>query len=325
MEKKALRQPPISQRPLFGPVKPLKPDQLRKNINADEFPFTTTEELEPAPPVCFPQPRAEKALELGINLKSSGHIFVCGSPDMRPKNFIDAVVQQHAERHSDICDYLAVCPSKETWFPLWVSLPAGHGRSFLKQVENSINACRERIKNQLLPRMLRSKEPLDKTYQAAWIEELNDLIEERIQPLNQQYGDQQLDNYLNALKALLRKKMKRILDLAVLYLLQDSRGPELQKIMDESDQFSGYCPILIHEPPESEIPIIFESNPTLSNLFGHVLPGENNTLSQSPNLFLLQPGSLLKAQGGYLILDFEEVANEPDVWKYLKEALKTIN
>ncbi len=321
MEKKALLHTPTSQRARFRHINPLKPHQLRKTIIADELPFETTDEIKSVS-VSFHQPRAEKALELGIKLKNAGHIFVCGSPDMRPRAFIDAAVEQYGKRHSESNDYLAVCPAEEAWFPLWVSPTAGHGRTFLKEIENSIRACRDRIRNQLLPRILRSKQPLDKTYQAAWIEELNALLEEKFNPLKQKYGDQKIISYLNALKKALEKRMQKILDLAVLYLLQDSKGTEFQRIQEEADQFSSYFPILIHEAPQDDVPIIFEPNPTLSNLFGYVLQEGNRALSHPSNLFLLHPGSLLKAQGGFLILDFEEVANDPDVWKNLKRCLK---
>ncbi len=321
MEKKALLHTPASQRALFRHINPLKLHQLRKSINADEIPFETTDEIN-SDMASFHQPRAEKALELGIKLKNAGHVFVCGSPDMRPRAFIDAALKQYAKRHSEISDYLAVCPAEETWFPLWVRLPAGQGRTVLKEIENSINSCRERIRNQLLPRILRSKQPLDKTYQAAWIEELNDLLAARLHLLDQKCGEQRLVSYFNALKEALEKRMKKILDLAVQHVLQDSKGPEIQRIQEEADQFLSYCPILIHEAPLDDVPIVFEPNPTLSNLFGHVIQEGNRAHSHSSSLFLFHPGSLLNAQGGFLILNFEDVANEPDVWKNLKRCLR---
>jgi predicted ATP-dependent protease len=71
------------------------------------------------------------------------------------------------------------------------------------------------------------------------------------------------------------------------------------------------------------VPILFEPNPTFMNLFGGPLrhPARGDGWFATGGC-LLQAGSLLQAQGGFLVLDFEEVAAEPDVWRHLKRCLK---
>lgn len=68
-------------------------------------------------------------------------------------------------------------------------------------------------------------------------------------------------------------------------------------------------------------PIIFESNPSYTNLFGSItLSNEQN--SPSSNYHNIIPGALHHANGGYLILDVEKVLRDPNTWDALKRALR---
>lgn len=69
-------------------------------------------------------------------------------------------------------------------------------------------------------------------------------------------------------------------------------------------------------------PVVYEMLPTYQNLFGRI---EYATQQGIPitNYQLIRPGSLLKANGGYLILDAEKLLMEPYAWDALKLALKT--
>ena len=71
-------------------------------------------------------------------------------------------------------------------------------------------------------------------------------------------------------------------------------------------------------------PLIFESYPTFSNLFGTI----ENRIEQ-PNIeiktsfMMAKAGSLIKASGGFLILDAESLFQEENSWEHLKRALKS--
>lgn len=68
-------------------------------------------------------------------------------------------------------------------------------------------------------------------------------------------------------------------------------------------------------------PIIFESNPSYTNLFGSItISGEQNSPSSSYHNII--PGALHHANGGYLILDIEKVLRDPNTWDALKRALR---
>jgi predicted ATP-dependent protease len=67
-------------------------------------------------------------------------------------------------------------------------------------------------------------------------------------------------------------------------------------------------------------PVVVESSPNYPNLFGTV---ERVADQPDSELRRIHPGSLLRADGGYLILRCADVIAEPGVWQQLKRALKT--
>jgi lon-related putative ATP-dependent protease len=69
-------------------------------------------------------------------------------------------------------------------------------------------------------------------------------------------------------------------------------------------------------------PVIYEANPTYNNLFGRI---EKKSFMGSyyTDFTMIKPGSLMKANGGYIILDALNVLRNPFVYDALKRALKT--
>ncbi|MCA8959476.1 MAG: AAA family ATPase [Planctomycetes bacterium] len=71
-------------------------------------------------------------------------------------------------------------------------------------------------------------------------------------------------------------------------------------------------------------PIVVENTPTLVNLLGTVDPefsSENN--AAVTDYSRIRAGSLLRADGGYLILDANDLLSEPGSWKVLIRTLRT--
>lgn len=66
-------------------------------------------------------------------------------------------------------------------------------------------------------------------------------------------------------------------------------------------------------------PIVIETNPTFGNLFGTITPPPDG--SQSGALHV-NPGAMLRAEGGYLVLRCLDVLRENGVWSQLKRTLQ---
>jgi predicted ATP-dependent protease len=69
-------------------------------------------------------------------------------------------------------------------------------------------------------------------------------------------------------------------------------------------------------------PVILEPNPTYQNVFGHI---EKRAYmgGVKTDFTMVQGGALLRANGGYLIMEVEALMMNPVVWEALKRALQT--
>lgn len=79
--------------------------------------------------------------------------------------------------------------------------------------------------------------------------------------------------------------------------------------------------IILDNSETNECPVIIETNPTFTNLFGtieKVSDGKGNWFSDFTNI---KSGSMLRANGGYLVLNVMHLFEEPGVWKSLKRIL----
>ncbi len=69
-------------------------------------------------------------------------------------------------------------------------------------------------------------------------------------------------------------------------------------------------------------PVVFETNPTYYNLIGRV-EYESKMGMMTTDYTMIKGGSLLKANGGYLLLQIRDVLSSPGAWEGLKRVLRT--
>ena len=80
--------------------------------------------------------------------------------------------------------------------------------------------------------------------------------------------------------------------------------------------------VVVSNKPNSGAPVIFEDFPTHYNLLGHVEQlTHNGTITT--DFTLIRPGSLHQCNGGFLILEAEQLLEQPYAWQGLKRALKS--
>jgi lon-related putative ATP-dependent protease len=79
--------------------------------------------------------------------------------------------------------------------------------------------------------------------------------------------------------------------------------------------------VLVDQDNTRGAPVIVETNPTYNNVFGQIEKrAYMGTLTT--DFTMVQAGSLLRANGGYLIMELESVLMNPFVWEALKRALQ---
>ncbi len=105
---------------------------------------------------------------------------------------------------------------------------------------------------------------------------------------------------------------------------QSQEAPEslLKQPGPERDPFRvyGVNVILAHNSEDSS-PVIFETTPTYANLFGTIQRTYDSRGGWTSDFMDLRGGSLLRADGGFLIMYSIEALSEPGVWRALKRTL----
>ncbi|HVM93142.1 MAG TPA: AAA family ATPase [Terriglobales bacterium] len=106
---------------------------------------------------------------------------------------------------------------------------------------------------------------------------------------------------------------------------QQSEQPETQQkpAGPERDPFRVYgVNVILAHNHEDASPVIFETTPSYANLFGTIQRAYDNRGGGWTSDFMdLRGGSLLRADGGFLILYSVEALSEPGVWRALKRTL----
>jgi len=81
--------------------------------------------------------------------------------------------------------------------------------------------------------------------------------------------------------------------------------------------------IVVEHNEDDACPLVVDNTPTLNNLLGTI---DREWSQRGPGLSdysMIRGGSLLSADGGYLILEARDVLGEPAAWKYLMRTLRT--
>jgi len=92
--------------------------------------------------------------------------------------------------------------------------------------------------------------------------------------------------------------------------------------MSPKSPFSKYAVnILVDRKAEKGAPVIFETNPNYYNVFGQIEKRAHMGTLKT-DFTMIQAGSLLRANGGFLIMEIESVLMNRYVWELLKRALQ---
>lgn len=79
--------------------------------------------------------------------------------------------------------------------------------------------------------------------------------------------------------------------------------------------------VLVSQKSSKGAPVIFETNPTYHNVFGQI-EKRSHMGTVATDFTMVQAGSFLRANGGFLIMEIEPVLMNQFVWEALKRALQ---
>ncbi len=144
------------------------------------------------------------------------------------------------------------------------------------------------------------------------------LISEQIDPVRYYFKDcADIQTYLKNVKEDIIHNLATFLGVKG---LEDAEGRKVSE-MAESIVKKYQINVLVDRRREKGAPVVSEPNPSFQNLFGKI---EKKPVAGSfeTDFTMVQAGSLLKANKGYLILNIEPLLMNPPVWECLKRTLQ---
>lgn len=181
-----------------------------------------------------------------------------------------------------------------------------------------------------------SKEIIRMTQQQ---QEMMESLSEEVRDIERQFASYVVKPMIDAIKSSYHdnQRLQEYLDRAAEHILDNlsdfkekPRGPHTVSPVEammgggSDPKFLEYQVNVVVDHSESETaPIVIEEAPTYRNLFGSIDRTVDRWGRLVTNFTQIKPGSLLRANGGYLVFNIEDALSEPFVYKSLKRALKS--
>lgn len=145
-----------------------------------------------------------------------------------------------------------------------------------------------------------------------------------IEEIEAEFGEQpEIVHYLEEVRRDIIDHVEEIINPggSNLFLQTFAGGQELNPPASEHPVLWRYgVNIMVNNADSEGAPVIYEDNPTYNNLVGSI---EHVTRmgTLTTDYTYIKPGSLHRANGGYLLLDAQQVLTQPFAWEGLKRAL----
>lgn len=326
-------------------IKPLDYKLLRQVVSATQLDFETTEILKPVNEF-IGQERAVEALNFGIDIKSQGYnLFAMGPSGIGKYSLVKIILEAHASENPTPSDWCYIHNFEAPEKPIALELPAGLGVVFqqdmkilienllsdcltvfesdeyctgIKKINDYYNAKRKSIskkksktKEAKIPSLYKDRHQKEKELK---IKLLSVLIEPNIKKLKKKFNKFPIIiNYLDTIS-------ENLIENAEDFIKLDERTDLLFFSLENPSLTRYKINLIVDNSKLTGSPIIFEENPSYSNLISRVEhTSEMGTLTT--NFTLIRPGAIHLANGGFLIIEARKLKKNLDAWEALKTAL----
>ena len=143
------------------------------------------------------------------------------------------------------------------------------------------------------------------------------LVEEETEEIQKKYKNKAIDSYLNEVK-------KNVLENISRFQEKEEQSPAIPglKLPQTKDTFTEFSVnVLVDNSDTQNSPVIIETHPSYKNLFGIIERRMDRTGHWVTDFTKIKAGSLLKANGGFLVVNALDLLLEPGVWPSLKRTL----
>ncbi|MBI3363365.1 MAG: AAA family ATPase [Ignavibacteriae bacterium] len=147
------------------------------------------------------------------------------------------------------------------------------------------------------------------------------IVRESIDELRKEFQNEKMYRYLDDVQDDIMHNLNRF------HPPEDQPHPatpfELQNTPLEDDNFLEYrVNVVVDNSTTTGVPIIIETNPRFKNIFGTIERQVDRNGTWRTDFTLIKPGSLLQADGGYLVINAVDALVEQGVWQNLKRTLR---
>jgi predicted ATP-dependent protease len=147
------------------------------------------------------------------------------------------------------------------------------------------------------------------------------VIDTLIGELRDQFQDEAVIDYVDGMREALLERIPRL----VRQHEDDARpGGDMQPAGGQppSDPLAPFqVNVILSNARRKDCPVVFEHSPTLVRLFGTIERSIEDAFQTESDFMNIRAGSLLRADGGFFVVNAEDVLTEPGVWKGLKRTL----
>ncbi|MCA1805704.1 MAG: Lon protease family protein [Xanthomonadaceae bacterium] len=283
----------------MNPHHVLTPRQLCRECDPDSLGFTTTDELQ-VPRGLNLQTRAAEALCFGLGIQRRGYnLYVMGEPGSGRHELVLQELRSRVRNEPAGDDLCVVRNFQDPYAPRWLSLPAGNGAPFVASMQawladlaNALKSFERELVAQAIGSMLAG-------LRERWA------------------GIATLVDYLDALAGDLLQQLERLHG-----ELQDM--DQLESWLDDPGSLAGRYQVhlLVSREGAEGAPLEYWNGKGRSSLFGAIEPRIQPGSGQE-DLRLLRAGALQRANGGYLVLDAENLLTDMELWRDFKQLLAT--
>jgi lon-related putative ATP-dependent protease len=373
---------------------------LRRKINTERFPFRSTAEIAVQKQV-IGQERAVRSMDFALHMQNHGfNVYVSGAPGTGKKTIVLSMIHEVSAGLPVPEDWCYVNNFRNPDRPQAISLPAGMGREFQRDIEHLVASLRE---------------DFPKAFQSKDYEDQHQALEEEFSSAHKKLGAE-LEEQAKAQDFLLKttrvgfimlplykgktldgeafaelspatqaeiKRKEKIVDEAIrtfrqkLRVVQETVNKKVDELnqrvarytsehlferlmgkyqaypkvlgfiqtlqQDVQENFEGFLTphetsadsasntaryithyavnLLVDNDGTRGAPVIEDSNPTYNNLVGRIEKVSRYGFL-STDFTLIKAGSILKANGGYLVVNVLDVLRNPFSWDALKRIIQ---
>ncbi len=190
-----------------------------------------------------------------------------------------------------------------------------------KEQQETVNATLRKVGAELeegIAEIVKVKQSHQKSMEQLSQQTALAVVKTRMKSIRKEYSEcEQIIDYLDAVQQHIIDELEVFIDPN-----NHQQTPKESPFPLPPSSFDPYkINVLVDHKNINGAPAVFEPNPSFQNLFGYI---DKKTFmgATTTNFSMVQAGSLLQANGGYLIIEAESILMEAHTWEALKRSLQ---